>query len=169
MWVHFMCYEIGPCLSILYTECVYVNPKLIMFIAPFPFSNIKFVFHICESISVLWISSFVSPFFWIIRVAPAAYGNSWARGQSRATASGLPHSHRNMGSKPCLWPIPQFRACWIHNPLNKAIDWTHILMHTIWINFPVSQVGLSVYFFSDTRYKKYYICLCLSGLLHLVW
>ena len=44
------------------------------------------------------------------RAAPAAYGGSQARGQIRAVATGLDHSHSNSGSEPCLHPTPQFTA-----------------------------------------------------------
>ena len=37
---------------------------------------------------------------------PVAYGSFQARGQIRATAAGLHHSHSNMGSKLCLCPTP---------------------------------------------------------------
>ena len=42
---------------------VYVNPKLLIYFSlPFPFDNHKFVFSDCESVSVLFICSFVSFF-----------------------------------------------------------------------------------------------------------
>ena len=41
---------------------------------------------------------------------PVAYGSSQARSQIRAGAAGLYHSHSNMGSEPCLQPIPQLMA-----------------------------------------------------------
>ena len=45
-------------------------------------------------------------FFYFIfvfsRAAPEAYGGSQARGPIRAVATGLCHSHSNVGSKPCL-------------------------------------------------------------------
>ena len=48
-------------------------------------------------------------------VAPAAYGSSGARGQIRAAATGLHHSHNNNGSKLHLHlqtmdPMPQSAA-----------------------------------------------------------
>ena len=39
-----------------------------------------------------------------------AYGGSQARGQTRAVAAGLHHSHSNMGSKPRLRPTAQLTA-----------------------------------------------------------
>ena len=46
-------------------------------------------------------------FFWLLRAAPAAYGGCQTRGQIRAVAAGLHHSHSNAGSEPHLWPTPQ--------------------------------------------------------------
>ena len=48
--------------------------------------------------------------FSLFRAIPATYGSSWARGQIRATAASLHHSHSNMGSVPCLQPIQQLMA-----------------------------------------------------------
>ena len=49
--------------------CVSVNPKLLIYPFPtFPFGNHKFAFYVCGSISVLYISSFVS-FFYIPHVS----------------------------------------------------------------------------------------------------
>ena len=42
---------------------------------------------------------------------PSAYGGSQARGLIRAVATGLCHSHRNVGSKQNLQPIPQLTVC----------------------------------------------------------
>ena len=41
-------------------------------------------------------------FFLLFGSAPAAYGSSQARGQVRATATSLHHSHSNTGSELCL-------------------------------------------------------------------
>ena len=43
----------------------------------------------------------------LFRGAPVAYGNSWARGQIRAEAAGLYHSHSNAGSEFNLQPSLQ--------------------------------------------------------------
>ena len=40
--------------------------------------------------------------FLILRATPTTYGSSQARGQSGAADAGLPQSHSNTGSKPCL-------------------------------------------------------------------
>ena len=44
------------------------------------------------------------------RTTPSAYGESQAGGLIGAVATGLPHSHSNAGSEPCLRPTPQFMA-----------------------------------------------------------
>ena len=56
-----LCYTVGPA---LYHQCVYVNSNLPTYpSSSFTPSNHKFVFYACDSISVLWIKSFVSFFF----------------------------------------------------------------------------------------------------------
>ena len=47
-------------------------------------------------------------FFFFFRATPMAYGSFQARGQIKAIAAGLRHSHSNSGPEPCLQPIPQF-------------------------------------------------------------
>ena len=54
--------------------------------------------------------SFLFLFFFLFRAAPEAYGGSQARGQIRAAAADLHHSHSNARSKPCLGPTPQLTA-----------------------------------------------------------
>ena len=44
------------------------------------------------------------------RAAPAAYGDSQARGPIGAVATGLRQSHSNAGSEPRLQPTPQLTA-----------------------------------------------------------
>ena len=46
-------------------------------------------------------------FFFLFRAAPVAYERSQARGQIRATAASLCHSHSNGGLELCLWPTLQ--------------------------------------------------------------
>ena len=48
--------------------------------------------------------------FFLFRAAPVVYGGSQARGQIRAKAAGLCHSHSSVGSEPRLQPIPQLTA-----------------------------------------------------------
>ena len=49
-------------------------------------------------------------FFSLFRAAPAAYGNSQARGQIGAMAASVHHSPSNTGSEPRLRPTPQLMA-----------------------------------------------------------
>ena len=56
---------------------------------------------------VLWAYFF---FFWLFRAASVAYGRSQTRDGIRATATGLYHSHSDVGSELCLWPTPQLKA-----------------------------------------------------------
>ena len=64
--------------------------------------------------------------FFLSRAIPEAYGGSQARGQIRATAAGLCHSHRNARSEPYLQPTPQL-TCWISDPLSESRDQNFIL------------------------------------------
>ena len=57
---------------------------------------------------ILFIDLFI--LFLLFRATPVAYGNSQARGQIRAIAAGLHHSHSNAGSELCLQPTPQLMA-----------------------------------------------------------
>ena len=43
----------------------------------------------------------------LFRATTVAYGSLQAKGRMGATATGLHHSHSNMGSKPHLQPTPQ--------------------------------------------------------------
>ena len=49
-------------------------------------------------------------YFLLFRAAPAAYGDSQARGPIGAVAAGLCHSHGNAGYQPRLRPTPQLTA-----------------------------------------------------------
>ena len=48
--------------------------------------------------------------FLTFRAIPTAYGGSQARGLIGAVATGLHHSHSNVGSEPSLQPTPQLTA-----------------------------------------------------------
>ena len=72
-------------------------------------------------------------FFFHFRSTPVAYGSSQARGQIKAAAANLPHSHHNARSKPHLWPKCSSRQCWILNPLSEARDQTCILTDINWV------------------------------------
>ena len=53
-----------------------------------------------------WECFYFTFFFFLFRAAPTACGGSQARGQIRATAVGLCHSHSNARSEPCLRSPP---------------------------------------------------------------
>ena len=48
--------------------------------------------------------------FFLFRATSVAYGGSQAKGQIKAVAARLCHSHSNNRSKPCLRPTPQLTA-----------------------------------------------------------
>ena len=68
-------------------------------------------------------------------------GGSQVRGQIRATAAGLHHSHSYSGSKPSLRPIPQLTATLDPQPLIEARDRTCILMDTSWVHHHWATTG----------------------------
>ena len=71
---------------------------LLPFVHPVSFSFFSFLF-------------FLSFFFFAFsRAAPVAHGSSQARGLIGAVATGLRHSHSNMGSEPRLPPTSQLKA-----------------------------------------------------------
>ena len=96
--------------------------------------NLNFIKFVCVTKYYSYFhyfSFFVFIFLFLFFRAPhVAYGSSQARGQNRAVAASLCHSHSNAGSKLCLLLTPQFTKHWIPNPLNKARDRTQILMDT---------------------------------------
>ena len=57
-----------------------------------------------------WYSCFCFGLFAISWAAPAANVGSQARGLIGAVATGLRHSHSNVGSEPRLQPTPQLTA-----------------------------------------------------------
>ena len=59
---------------------------------------------------ILAIGDTDSYLFIYFMAAFAAHGSSWARGQIRAAAAGLHHSHNNIRSEEYLWTTPQFMA-----------------------------------------------------------
>ena len=64
----------------------------------------------------------------------AACGVSQARGRIGAVATGLHHSHSNLGSEPSLQPTVQLTAT-SFNSLSKARDRTCVLMDASQIHF----------------------------------
>ena len=53
---------------------------------------------------------FIYLFIGHFRATLVTYGDSQAKGQIGAVATGLRHSHSNSGSGPCLQPTPQLTA-----------------------------------------------------------
>ena len=61
--------------------------------------------HVCIYIYVciyVYISPYFSFFAFFFKALLVAYGSSQARGQMRAAAASLHHSHSNIRSEPCL-------------------------------------------------------------------
>ena len=87
----------------------------------------------------LFLSFFLLFFLGLFRVTPEAYGSSQAKGQIRAVATGLRHSHSHVGSEPYLQPTLSSWQCGIFNPLNKARDGTCVLMGASQIRFLLSH------------------------------
>ena len=105
--------------------------------------NSRIRFH-CATTGTPLIPIFFFGLFAISWAAPAAYGDSQARGPIGAVATGLHQSHSNVRSEPRLQPTPQLGAVatglhhssWqrrIVNPLSKGRDRTHNLMVPSWI------------------------------------
>ena len=72
-----------------------------------------------------------------------AYGGSQARGQIRAVATGLHHSHNNLESELRLQFTLQLTERQILNPLSEAGDWTCVLMDASQIRFHWAMTGTS--------------------------
>ena len=74
--------------------------------------------------------------FCLFRAIPVAYGGSQARGWIRTVATGLHHSHSNVGSEPHLWPIPQLTATldpsppWTRPGIKPASSWILVGLFT---------------------------------------
>ena len=103
----------------------------------------------------LFLAFFLSLFvFCLFRAMLMAYGGSQARGQIRAEASGLHHSHSNVGSGLWLWPTPQLmlspdpwpteqgqalnpcpHGCYSGSltaePWQKVLSWHSLFLHTV--------------------------------------
>ena len=58
--------------------------------------------------AMTWMNFFVP--LGLFRATLTAYGSSQAKGQIRAVAAGLRHSHSNVGTEPCLRPTSQLMA-----------------------------------------------------------
>ena len=85
--------------------------------------------------------------FIYFRAAPAAYGNSQARGRMRATAAGLHHSHSHSNARDESHLYDSSQQCWIFNLLSKARDQTCILMDTSWVHYHWAMMGTPSFFY----------------------
>ena len=81
----------------------------------------------------------------LFRAIPTVYGGSQARGQIGAAAAVLchSHSHSHTGSELCLRPTPQLTAMPDPYPTEWSQDWTHTLIDTSWVRYPLSYSGNS--------------------------
>ena len=76
---------------------------------PFTTGNVKF--YKIENSQLENIYDFYLTFFFcLFRAEPTAYGGFQARGLIGAVATGLNHSHSNVGSEPHLRTTPQLMA-----------------------------------------------------------
>ena len=81
------------------------------------------VFFLCL-LYFYFLSFFLSFFFAISWAAPAAYGDSQARGLIGAVAAGLRQNHSNSGSEPGLGPTPQLTAdTTAHGKVGSLTHW----------------------------------------------
>ena len=77
-------------------------------------------------------------FFRLFRATTMAYGDSQARGQIRAVATGLCHSNSNARSKPQPWPVQQLAAMldplthWARPGIKPASSWILVRFLTSW-------------------------------------
>ena len=89
----------------------------------------------CKLMQPLWKTRWrflKSSFFGLFRAALLAYGSSQARGGMGAVAAGLRHSHSNIRSELCLWPIPQFTAT--PNPCTYILRYSGwVLLYSSWV------------------------------------
>ena len=107
--INFMVISNGFCLNLNITEH-YLPPSLsfvteesilVIYITTWE----KYVTHLMLT------NTYIGFFFlFFFRATPTTYGRSQARLLTKATAAGLHHSHRNMGSTPHLRPTPQLMA-----------------------------------------------------------
>ena len=72
-------------------------------------------------------------FFFLLRAAPATYGSSQARGQTRAAVAGLHHSHGNTDPGCICNPHCSLWPHWILNPPSE--DKINLHCHGHYIRF----------------------------------
>ena len=90
---------------------------------------------------------FIYLFIAISWAAPVAYGSSQARGQIRAIAAGLCHSHSHVGSE-LQSATYLHHSSWQHgilNTLSEARDRTRILKDTSWVLYHWTTTGAPLF------------------------
>ena len=112
---------------------------------------------------------FLEGSFFFFRVTPMTYARSQSRGQVRAAAAGLHHSHSNTRSKLHLWPTPHLVATpdplthWVR-PRIESTSWSwilHPLSHNgnplfhSWSHFPWSPIIWNVH---KMDHNKWVLC-----------
>ena len=121
---------------VLVTELHFRVCTLMVFVKASKPKSKMFIYKTAEVVFVLNLY-----IFFLFRAAPMSYQSSQARGQIRAIAAGLPHSHSKQDPS-CICDLHHsLWQCWIPDPLNEARDWSHILMDTSWIHFHCATVG----------------------------
>ena len=95
---------------------------------------------------------FVCLFVAFFRAAPAAYGGSKAKGQIRATAADLHHSHSNIRSEPLCDLHHSSWQCRILNPLSEAGDRTCMVMDPGQIGFCRATVGTPLFIYFNSPF-----------------
>ena len=127
----------------VYSQKFICNPKTILTMLLQLFIDIyripKYLSHLSRKLPIEVKQS--NGLFCHSKATPIAYAISQATGQIGALTTGLHHGHSNMGSKPCLQLHHSSQQHWIPNPLNKARDWAHILMDTIWVHYCWAMIG----------------------------
>ena len=94
---------------------------------------------------VFYILYYYYYYYLLFRAAPAAYGSSQIRGQIRAAAAGLYHSHSNARSELHLGPTPQPTV--MLDPRLTVRDWTCVLMDTSWVHYRFAIMGTHSFLF----------------------
>ena len=100
--------------------------------------------------------------FCLFRTAPMTYGGSQARGQIRAIAASLCHTHGNADLTCVCELYHSSQQGQIINPLMEARNWTHILMDSCWVHYYWATVVTP----NKRFFKKQITCLQFS---RIVW
>ena len=107
-------------------------------------------------------------FFLLFKATLAACGSFQARGQIRATAATLHHSHSHAGSGSICNLHHTLWQCWIPDPLSEARDQAQIHMDTSWIGFRCVTTGTPCLYFlmmaipTSVRWYLTEVLICIS-------